>query len=151
MKIHARDYRVEPGNDVGLKDWPTRVKHVYKSDKDYRKLLQAHTDKSYAFSVTTFDFPVQRALRLTDDGALDAMYPEHRLSRSQDLDTAWHDAAQFYWGRAAAWRRGDTLFSPVALPVALPRHFMQDIDTLEDWQRAEWIYAALRARGELAA
>ena len=115
------------------------------------QLLQAHTDKSYAFSVTTFDFPVQRALRLTDDGALDAMYPEHRLSRSQDLDTAWHDAAQFYWGRAAAWRRGDTLFSPVALPVALPRHFVQDIDTLEDWQRAEWIYAALRARGELAA
>ncbi|HEX7682305.1 MAG TPA: pseudaminic acid cytidylyltransferase [Trinickia sp.] len=115
------------------------------------QLLQAHAAKSYAFSVTTFDFPVQRALRVTADGALDAMYPEYRLVRSQDLDTAWHDAGQFYWGRAEAWRRGDTLFSPVSLPVALPRHFVQDIDTLEDWQRAEWIYAALQAKGELAA
>ena len=115
------------------------------------QLLQAQADKSFAFSVTTFDFPVQRALRVTADGALDAMYPEYRLVRSQDLDTAWHDAGQFYWGRAEAWRRGDTLFSPVSLPVVLPRHFVQDIDTLEDWQRAEWIYAALQAAGELVA
>lgn len=115
------------------------------------QLLDAHADKSYAFSVTTFDFPVQRALRVTADGALDALYPEYRLVRSQDLDTAWHDAGQFYWGRSEAWQRGDTLFSPVALPVALPRHLVQDIDTLEDWQRAEWTYAALKAAGELAA
>lgn len=115
------------------------------------QLLDAHPDKSYAFSVTTFDFPVQRALRVTADGALDALYPEYRLVRSQDLDTAWHDAGQFYWGRCEAWQRGDTLFSPVALPVALPRHLVQDIDTLEDWQRAQWIYAALKAAGELAA
>jgi len=114
-------------------------------------LLDRHADKSFAFSVTTFDFPVQRALRVTADGALDAMYPEFRLARSQDLDTAWHDAGQFYWGRSDAWRRGDTLFSPVALPVALPRHLVLDIDTLEDWQRAEWTYAALKAAGELAA
>ncbi len=115
------------------------------------QLLQTHADKAFAFSVTTFDFPVQRALRVTADGALDAMYPEYRLARSQDLDTAWHDAGQFYWGRAEAWRRGDTLFSQASLPVALPRHFVQDIDTLEDWHRAQWIYAALQASGELAA
>jgi pseudaminic acid cytidylyltransferase len=115
------------------------------------QLLEAHADKSFAFSVTTFDFPVQRALRVTADGALDALYPEYRLVRSQDLDTAWHDAGQFYWGRARAWQRGDTLFSPVSLPVALPRHLVQDIDTLEDWQRAEWTYAALKAAGELDA
>jgi N-acylneuraminate cytidylyltransferase len=113
--------------------------------------LRSNPDKSFAFSVTTFDFPVQRALRVTAEGALDALYPEYRLVRSQDLEPAWHDAGQFYWGRCEAWRRGDTLFSPVALPVALPRHLVQDIDTLEDWQRAEWIFAALKAAGELVA
>ncbi|EEA03765.1 acylneuraminate cytidylyltransferase [Burkholderia sp. H160] len=113
------------------------------------QLLEAHTDRSYAFSVTTFGFPVQRALRVTADGGLDAIYPEYRLVRSQDLDEAWHDAGQFYWGRADAWLRGDTLFSPAALPVALPRHLVQDIDTPEDWRRAEWMYAALTAAGEL--
>jgi pseudaminic acid cytidylyltransferase len=115
------------------------------------RLLETHADKSYAFSVTRFGFPVQRGLRITPDGALDAMYPEHRLVRSQDLEEAWHDAGQFYWGRTVGWQRGDTLFSPVALPVVLPRHLVQDIDTPEDWKRAEWMYAALAAAGEFAA
>lgn len=119
--------------------------------RDGLQQLRANPEKSFAFSVTTFDFPVQRALRVTADGAVDALYPEYRLVRSQDLEAAWHDAGQFYWGRCESWRRGDTLFSPVALPVALPRHLVQDIDTLEDWQRAEWIYAALKAAGELVA
>jgi N-acylneuraminate cytidylyltransferase len=119
--------------------------------RDGLQQLRSNPDKSFAFSVTTFDFPVQRALRVTAEGALDALYPEYRLVRSQDLEPAWHDAGQFYWGRCEAWRRGDTLFSPVALPVALPRHLVQDIDTLEDWQRAEWIFAALKAAGELVA
>jgi len=45
VKIHARDYRVKPGASVDLKDWRTRVEPVYKSDKDYRKMLQAHTEE----------------------------------------------------------------------------------------------------------
>jgi PPK2 family polyphosphate:nucleotide phosphotransferase len=45
VKIHARDYRVKPGASVDLKDWRTRVEPVYKSDKDYRKMLQAHTQE----------------------------------------------------------------------------------------------------------
>jgi pseudaminic acid cytidylyltransferase len=113
------------------------------------RLLQARADKSYAFAVTTFDFPVQRALRISPNGTLDAMYPQFRNVRSQDLDEAWHDAGQFYWGRTEAWRRGDTLFSPAAMPVALPRHLVLDIDTPEDWLRAESMYAALRASGEI--
>jgi N-acylneuraminate cytidylyltransferase len=108
-------------------------------------MLEAHREKSYAFSVTTFAFPVQRALRLTSDGGLDAVYPEHRLTRSQDLPETWHDAGQFYWGRTQAWQRGDTLFSPLSMPVVLPRHLVQDIDTPEDWRRAELMFAALRA------
>ncbi|ACC72179.1 pseudaminic acid cytidylyltransferase [Paraburkholderia phymatum] len=107
-------------------------------------MLEQHREKSYAFSVTTFAFPVQRALRLTADGGLDAVYPEHRLTRSQDLPETWHDAGQFYWGRAEAWQRGDTLFSPLSMPVVLPRHLVQDIDTPEDWRRAELMFAALR-------
>ncbi len=108
-------------------------------------MLEAHREKSYVFSVTTFAFPVQRALRLTADGGLDAVYPEHRLTRSQDLPETWHDAGQFYWGRTQAWQRGDTLFSPLSMPVVLPRHLVQDIDTPEDWRRAELMFAALRA------
>ena len=113
------------------------------------ELLEQHPEKSFAFSVTDFGFPVQRALTLDEQGALTSLYPEFRNTRSQDLSAAFQDAGQFYWGRSEAWLRGDVLFSPVSLPVILPRHLVQDIDTLEDWTRAEYLYAALKAGGEL--
>ena len=113
------------------------------------ELLQQHPQKSFAFSVCSFGFPVQRALTLDGQGALTALYPEFRNTRSQDLPEAFQDAGQFYWGRREAWLRGDVLYSPASLPVLLPRHLVQDIDTLEDWKRAEYLYAALKAGGEL--
>ncbi|MFJ7107986.1 pseudaminic acid cytidylyltransferase [Pseudomonas sp. NPDC098740] len=114
-----------------------------------RELLVQRPDKSFAFSVAGFGFPVQRALTLDEQGALTSLYPEFRDTRSQDLAEAFQDAGQFYWGRSEAWLRGDVLFSPASLPVILPRHLVQDIDTLEDWKRAEYLYAALKAGGEL--
>lgn len=113
------------------------------------ELLMQHPNKSFAFSVAGFGFPVQRALTLDEQGALTSLYPEFRNTRSQDLPEAYQDAGQFYWGRREAWLRGDVLFSPASLPVILPRHLVQDIDTLEDWTRAEYLYAALKAGGEL--
>jgi N-acylneuraminate cytidylyltransferase len=104
---------------------------------------------SFAFSVTAFEFPIQRALRLRPDGALEAFAPEHANTRSQDLEPAYHDAGQFYWGRAAAFREGRVLFSPESVPVILPRYLVHDIDTEEDWVRAELAYQALRAAGLL--
>ena len=113
------------------------------------ELLQQHPDKAFAFSVCSFGFPVQRALTLDGQGALTALYPEFRNTRSQDLPEAFQDAGQFYWGRSEAWLRGEVLYSSASLPVIVPRHLVQDIDTLEDWKRAEYLYAALKAGGEL--
>ena len=113
------------------------------------ELLEQHPDKSFAFSVCNFGFPVQRALTLDGQGALTALYPEFRDTRSQDLSEAFQDAGQFYWGRSDAWLRGEVVYSPASLPVILPRHLVQDIDTPEDWKRAEYLYAALKAGGEL--
>lgn len=99
----------------------------------------------YAFSVTRYAFPIQRALRLTQEGRVAMFQPEHFHTRSQDLEEAWHDAGQFYWGRAAAWSNGSSIFSDRAVPVKLPSHRVQDIDTQEDWQRAEWLFKAWQA------
>lgn len=103
--------------------------------------------KAYAFSVTSFPFPVQRAIRINAQGCVEALYPEMISSRSQDLEEAYHDAGQFYWGRATAFLDDVVIFTPEAVPVVLPRHLVQDIDTLEDWQRAELMFAALQEKG----
>ncbi len=104
------------------------------------------TGSDYAFSVTSFAFPIQRAIRINETGRIEMFNPEHFNTRSQDLEEACHDAGQFYWGRADAWLQGRMIFSPAAAPVMLPRHRVQDIDTPEDWARAEWMFKALQAQ-----
>jgi pseudaminic acid cytidylyltransferase len=101
------------------------------------------TGSEYAFSVTSYAFPIQRALRLTSEGRVAMLYPEHFNTRSQDLEQAYHDAGQFYWGRASAWLAGKPAFSSEAAPIMLPRHRVQDIDTPEDWVRAEWLFKSM--------
>lgn len=96
----------------------------------------------YAFSVTSFDFPIQRAIRITESERVEMFNPEHLKTRSQDLEEAWHDAGQFYWGHANAWKQEKPLFSQDSAPVLIPRYRVQDIDTEEDWVRAELMYKA---------
>lgn len=119
----------------------------FTTPEDLRAGLQTLVDAKaqYAFSVTSYAFPIQRAIRIDSQGRVAMFNPEYLNTRSQDLEDAYHDAGQFYWGRATAWTSGTPLFSNDAVPVLLPRHRVQDIDTPEDWDRAAWMFRALRA------
>lgn len=97
----------------------------------------------YALAVTSYPFPIQRAIRVKRDGYLEMFQSEYFSTRSQDLELAWHDAGQFCWGRSVAWSEEKSIFSSVSLPVELPRHRVQDIDTYDDWTRAEWMFKAM--------
>lgn len=112
----------------------------------YQKLRSS--GKSYAFSVTSFPFPIQRAIRINSEGVVEPFFPEHVATRSQDLEPAFHDAGQFYWGTADAFLQGVENFSTASVPVVLPRWLVQDIDTEEDWVHAELLYRVLGLRTE---
>ena len=71
--------------------------------------------------------------------------PKYFNARSQDLEEAFHDAGQFYWGRVTAWLANKQIFTPNSVPIVLPRHRVQDIDTPEDWDRAEWLFKTMQA------
>ncbi len=100
--------------------------------------------RGYAFTVTSFPFPIQRAIRINADGAVEAIWPENIFRRSQDLEEAFHDAGQFYWGTADAFLGDEVVFSPASVPIVLPRHLVQDIDTFEDWHRAELMFRVIQ-------
>lgn len=104
-------------------------------------LLNCRAD--FAFSVSSYAFPIQRAIRITNDQRVEMLQPEHLNTRSQDLERAWHDAGQFYWGKTMAWLEGKKIFSSNAVPVILPRYRVQDIDMQEDWVHAELMFSAL--------
>ncbi len=103
------------------------------------------TGAPYVMSVTTYAFPIQRALCRDPEGRVTMIDPSQMLARSQDLEEAWHDAGQFYWGAAASWIKGGGIFEAGAVGLPLPRHRVQDIDTQEDWLRAEHMMRALQA------
>jgi N-acylneuraminate cytidylyltransferase len=134
-------------------DQPTEVCCLYatapfvRADDLRRGLdLLNRTGCDYAFSVTSYAFPIQRALRITSIGRVEMLNPELCDTRSQDLEETWHDAGQFYWGRAEAWLTRKSIFTADTVPVILPRHRVQDIDTEEDWERAELLFRTLEAK-----
>ena len=103
---------------------------------------------SYAFSVARYPSPIQRALRIDSNGRVEALWPENTMLRSQDLEEAYHDAGQFYWGISEAFERGDVMFSNRSVPIRLPGYLVQDIDTEEDWKLAELKFNARREKGD---
>ncbi|EAT59828.1 pseudaminic acid cytidylyltransferase [Chlorobium ferrooxidans] len=92
---------------------------------------------AYAIAVTDFAAPIFRSVKEHEDGGLEMFFPEHYLTRSQDLPKALHDAGQFYWGRPSAWLNGVRGFDRSTAIIKIPRWRVQDIDDLEDWERAE--------------
>jgi pseudaminic acid cytidylyltransferase len=113
--------------------------------EDIKQGLEELSDEKvqYAFSVTTFSFTIQRAISLDESGAVSMFSPEYANTRSQDLPEAYHDAGQFYWGKATAYLTGKALFSEHSKAVILPRKRVQDIDTPEDWELAESLFSVL--------
>ena len=105
-------------------------------------LLNNAPPQSFVFAATSFPFPIQRAIRIDAEGRSSMFHREHFNTRSQDLEQAHHDAGQFYWARPRAWATTGSLFDD-GRPLLLPRWRVQDIDTEEDWRRAELLHRLL--------
>lgn len=94
------------------------------------------------FSATSMPFPIQRTFKLREDGRCQMFWPDNYSKRSQDLEEAYQDAGQFYWTKLHEDRKG-IMFGNDSIPIILPRYLVQDIDTVEDWKRAELMYELL--------
>jgi pseudaminic acid cytidylyltransferase len=101
-----------------------------------------NSDACMAFSVTSMPFPIQRTFKITKNNRCEMFQKEHFNTRSQDLEEAYQDAGQFYWENLNK-QSNDIAFGKDSIPIILPRHLVQDIDTIEDWERAELLYKLL--------
>jgi pseudaminic acid cytidylyltransferase len=100
--------------------------------------LERERDLEFALGVTSFDFPILRAVAVGPTNRLSMFWPQHELARSQDLPAAYHDSGQFVWGTHDAWLTRERVFSSTSRAILIPRRLVQDIDTPEDWELAEW-------------
>jgi pseudaminic acid cytidylyltransferase len=105
--------------------------------------LLEENDVDYVFSAAEFESPFQRAFKLTNSGCIEMFYPEHLDSRSQDLERAFYNAGQFYWGKGLAWEEGKRVFTSRSKPMIMQRGRSHDIDTIDDWEYAETIFKCM--------
>lgn len=142
---HAIEWLVEQGVDANLVCCLYATAPFVTAEYLQQGLQQLEeTNAAYAFTVTSYAFPIQRAIKLNPELGVEMFDANNFNTRSQDLEEAWHDAGQFYWGRVGAWLSEKIIFGADSTPVILPRHRVQDIDTPEDWERAEWLFKALQ-------
>jgi N-acylneuraminate cytidylyltransferase len=132
---------------------PTQVCCIYATApfigvQDIQKALDllVTSGADYCFPIAAFPAPIQRALKLSDKAEISMFTPQARDSRSQDLDQAYHDAGQFYWGNATAWLEHRPVFATSSRGLELPSYRVQDIDTPDDWIKAEMMFEALKNR-----
>lgn len=112
--------------------------------KEAMELLET-TGADSVLPVVRFGFPPQRGVVIRE-GSLKYVYPEHRNTRSQDLEPQYHDAGQFYCLNMASFAEQRALVMERTVPLILPEMEVQDIDTEEDWEMAEMKYELLRRR-----
>lgn len=112
----------------------------------YEQIIQS--DANYVFSVATYPSPVQRAFTYKQPQVVEMLFPEYEHTRSQELAETYHDAAQFYWGKFSAFREQKPVFMKGTEIYPIPRWRVQDIDTLEDWDLAERLFAVQLADNE---
>lgn len=103
------------------------------------------TDADYVYPVAEFPHPVQRAMLRSENGGMTFLNPECELMRTQDLPKTYHDAGQFYWGKSSAWSAMKRMHSE-GLGLVVPHWRIVDIDTPDDWQRAELLYQIMQDR-----
>lgn len=140
---HALVWFADQGADVELACCIYPTAPLLQPDdlrRGYEALLGS--GKTFAFSATIYPFAIQRAVRIVSGGGVEPFFPQWADTRSQDLEPAYHDAGQFYWGRSDAFRAGLTMFAPHSVAVIMPPARVRDIDTLEDWQCAEMMHGA---------
>lgn len=116
--------------------------------EDLREGLKVMQDPKweFVFTVTRLDGPVLRSFQIHPEGGVEMLFPQYFETRSQDLPAVMHDAGQFYWGRPSAWLENKRIFDRHSCPLVLPNGRVQDIDTIEDWKRAELIAQGLKGR-----
>lgn len=97
------------------------------------------------YPVQRFSFPIQRAVLLRDE-KVQWFQPEHALTRSQDLEPAYHDAGQFYFFSVGDFLASNRLITDNSGGIIIPELAAHDIDTEADWQVAEFKYQLLHKR-----
>ena len=116
--------------------------------KETFKILKSHK-WDYVFVATKYNHPIYRSFKKDKNAGTKMLYTNQFNSRSQDLEDIYHDAGQFYWGTADAWKKNTKIFSKNSTFKTIPSWRVNDIDTIDDWKRAEFMFQILNNKNRV--
>lgn len=122
--------------------YPTAVLLEVRDVVDSLALFSA-SDAEFVLSVAEFPAPIARALTMDEDGVISPVNPGEQARRTQDLARSFHDLGQFYWGTAGSWLGGTAVVNANTRAHVIEPWRAVDIDTPDDWRRAEMLYRVL--------
>lgn len=110
---------------------------------DAKELLEKKFSSSILLTAKRYEHPLRRSFSINKNGKSESLFNDSLNSRTQDLEDFYHDAGQFYFAKSFKWLKIDNLIND-SIPFILPYWRVYDIDTLEDWKRAELIFEILK-------
>jgi len=108
--------------------------------------LMKESNANFAYPVTDYVHPIQRAMRKLSNGKMEFIQGEYEMTRTQDLDRSYHDTGQFYWGKVSAWKAQMNMHT-AGVGLVIPNWRVVDIDNLDDWKRAELLFKVMKKNG----
>lgn len=116
----------------------TPLLSIDKLKQSFYMLEQRNLD--CVFPIIRYGFPIQRAVRLNKNDLVEMIQSEHLITRSQDLETTYHDAGQFYFFKVKNLINKKRLLTDQTGYIELTEIEAQDIDNITDWKLAEVKY-----------
>ena len=105
---------------------------------DFKEAIRNIKSFDFAMSIAKYVYPIQRALIINDRVQnVEMLDKKNFLTRSQDLQRTYHDAAHFIVGKIESWKSKTPLINGTTYPVIIPENRVQDIDEEDDWLKAE--------------
>lgn len=132
-------YKIGYHFDIGCCIYPTAPLISKKTFSASLKKLE-NNSLDCIFPAIKFSYPIQRALYLDSKQKIKMVNPENYRTRSQDLETFYHDAGQFYWFNITTFLKKGKLWTENCEMIEISELESQDIDNLSDWSIAEFKY-----------
>lgn len=104
-------------------------------NKAHAMLSAKHAD--CVFPVIRYGHPIQRALKLDASGKMSVFFEGDTNARTQDLQSAYHDAGMFYFFDVEKFLQTRSLYTPNTFVIEVDENEAQDIDSESDWKLAE--------------
>lgn len=108
--------------------------------------MMVESKENSCIPVCRFQSAPQRAFFMDKNQQLKWAEPKFKLTRTQDLQTMFHDIGSFYWAKKEKWLTGDI---SNGIGYEIPAWRIADIDEADDWKRAEILYESLRVSGQV--